>query len=156
MKDFVDFFKDPNRREVLEGIGIVVSAASALEWEATQLVCDLLSNPLAEMVVTGQHFDQTSQAAIAIAEQRVPGDLAGRIKDAFRRGKSLYEQRSQVAHGSWFFAEGNEHGLSIRMRRWGASSIRKWSKAELWQLAAELAALAQEFEGLAAEVRASP
>jgi hypothetical protein len=136
------------------GIGAVVAAGSLVEIAAALLYAILLGGPYGLAVALGQTCESNRQGCIQLAGIRNDPELLQQVKDVFARAKELYDQRSEVAHGAWMFADAPV-GQVFRWRKWAKLEPREWTLDELMDLSWKLTVVGQELDSISASIDAN-
>jgi hypothetical protein len=138
-------------RSMFAGIGSVVAAGSFVEIAAALVYAILLGGRYGLAVALGQTFESNRQVCLQLAGLRDDPELLQQIKDVFARAKELYDQRSEVAHGAWMFADA-PIGQVFRWRKWARLEPREWMLEELMDLAWKLTVVGEELDSISAAI----
>jgi hypothetical protein len=150
-EDFDRSIANENIQGMFAGIGAVVAAASFVEIAAALLYSILLDGRYGLAVALGQTFESNRQGCLQLAGIREDPQLLQRVKDVFESAKPLYDQRSEVAHGAWMFAD-KPIGQVFRWRKWAKVKPREWTLDELMDLSWKLTVISEEFDSISAAI----
>lgn len=147
-------FDSPEMREIYQAVGQIVTLCNVLEQDVEELHEVLLITPLFELT-RGEGFETARQGCIRAAK-RHRGPVSEQVLPLMESAKRLWDQRGRIVHGQLFPAAdfgGTEGNVTVYVHRRSGFRRDEWTFDDMYQLAADAAALAREIRQLAADLR---